>query len=397
MKDIGKEPSVSLMRPLIPEESRSHDLINLAADLLSNSSTLAAKLHPTVAKTVGDLVRSMNCYYSNLIEDHNTHPRDIDKALADHFSSDPKKRALQKEAKSHIALQKKIDLGEIPRPVVSAKFIKWLHFEFCHLLPQELLLLESTDNNKNVIVIPGEFRQQDVIVGRHTPPSTQYIESFIDRFVEGYSLEKHNRFKQIILVAASHHRLLWIHPFIDGNGRVARLFSHALLKEIGVGSSLWSVARGLARRVNDYKAALQEADSPRHGDLDGRGNLSAKGLENFCTFFLTVCLDQIAYMDTLLQPTELGKRIQRYVENEIYAGKLSEGSWPLLREALYEGELERGRATELTGYKERQARTILKTLLDKKLLVSDTPKGLVRLNFPLEVVESWFPQLYPAF
>jgi hypothetical protein len=169
------------------------------------------------------------------------------------------------------------------------------------------------------------------------------------------------------------------------------------LKEIGVGSSLWSVARGLARRVNDYKAALQEADSPRRGDLDGRGNLSAKGLENFCIFFLTICLDQVAYMDTLLQPAELAKRIQRYVENEIRSGKLLEGSWPLLREALYEGELERGRAAELTGYKERQARTILKALLDKKLLVSNTPKGLVRLNFPLDVVEAWFPQLYPSF
>jgi len=80
--------------------------------------------------------------------------------------------------------------------------------------------------------------------------------------------------RKIIGVAASHHRLLWIHPFIDGNGRVTRLLSHALLRELDVGSELWSVSRGLARRVAEYKSSLQAADEPRRGDLDGRGNLT---------------------------------------------------------------------------------------------------------------------------
>ena len=53
--------------------------------------------------------------------------------------------------------------------------------------------------------------------------------------------------RQVIAVAAAHHRFVWIHPFYDGNGRVVRLMSHAMLKRLGVGSSLWSVARGLAR------------------------------------------------------------------------------------------------------------------------------------------------------
>jgi len=44
----------------------------------------------------------MNCYYSNLIEGHETHPRDIDRALAKDYAKEPKKRSLQLEAVAHI-------------------------------------------------------------------------------------------------------------------------------------------------------------------------------------------------------------------------------------------------------------------------------------------------------
>jgi Fic family protein len=57
--------------------------------------------------------------------------------------------------------------------------------------------------------------------------------------------ERFSRAERLVAIAASHHRLLWIHPFSEGNGRVARLLSHALLRRAGVGSPLWSVARGL--------------------------------------------------------------------------------------------------------------------------------------------------------
>ena len=54
----------------------------------------------------------MNCYYSNLIEGHDTHPHDIERALiqAD-YSIDPAKRALQYEAVAHIEVQQIIGLG----------------------------------------------------------------------------------------------------------------------------------------------------------------------------------------------------------------------------------------------------------------------------------------------
>jgi hypothetical protein len=83
--------------PFMPAEGTAV-LENLAFDLAREAS----ELHPVVRLSVADLVRSMNCYYSNLIEGHNPHPRDIDRALAADYSSDPHRRDLQLEARAHI-------------------------------------------------------------------------------------------------------------------------------------------------------------------------------------------------------------------------------------------------------------------------------------------------------
>jgi Fic family protein len=234
------------------------------------------------------------------------------------------------------------------------------------------------------------------VVGRHLPPAASALPRFLSRFEEAYSPEHLSKIRQIVAVAAAHHRFLWIHPFYDGNGRVARLMSHAVLKRLGVGSSLWSAARGLARNVGSYKALLMAADEPRHNDLDGRGNLSEAALVQFCQFFLATCVDQIDFMRSILEPSELLRRMEIYVEEEVRAGRLPKGSFPLLREALLAGEFERGQAPALTAYKERMARIVLSQLLEHGLLVSAGPRAPVRLGFPINVVERWFPALYPA-
>ena len=122
-----------------------------------------------------------------------------------------------------------------------------------------------------------------------------------------------------------------------GHGRVVRLMSHAMLKRLGVGSSLWSVARGLARNVGNYKAPLlMAADGPRRNDLDGRGNLSLEALVEFCEFFLGTYVDQVEYMRSILEPAELLRRMELYMEEEVRAGRLPKGSFPLLRESEHE-------------------------------------------------------------
>ena len=383
------------MEPMMPLPV-SGELQDLSLELTDKAARLSGMLHMNLSLAVGSLVRSMNCYYSNLIEGHDTHPRDIDRAIQGDYVNEPRKRNLQLEAKAHIRLQELIDVSENQNSnVVSPEYLKWLHKEFCENLPNELLWVENPDTKEKVKVVPGELRDRDVVVGRHIPIEESSIPNFLDRFENAYNHERLGRMERVVAVAASHHRLVWIHPFIDGNGRVARLFSHAYLKQIGIGSSLWSVSRGLARKVEEYKLTLSEADIPRQGDLDGRGNLSQKGLEKFCNFFLSTCIDQVSFMESLLKPAELLGRMEIFLEEEIRAKRLPQGSFALLKEALLMGSFERGKAEEITGYKERQARTVLKALLDKRLLTSKTERGPVSLGFPQSIVERFFPGLYP--
>ena len=169
-----------------------------------------------------------------------------------------------------------------PRFSPAKAFLLWVYREFCSRLPQELLQVENPDTHEIQEVIPGEWRTTEVSVGRHVPPLAENLEHFLNRFEEAYSPDNLSQVQQIIAIAASHHRLVWIHPFLDGNGRVARLYSHALLLHSEVGSNLWSISRGLARKVETYKSTLMAADAARKGDLDGRGSLSHEELVNFC-------------------------------------------------------------------------------------------------------------------
>lgn len=379
--------SVALIEPLMPAAGNRH-LENLAADLIADAAGLNQKVNPTVRRELGKVVRSMNCYYSNLIEGHRTLPRDIEKALNDNFDLDERTRDLQLEAIAHIKVQEKIDNDLALGSAHSVERICWLHREFVDLLPEKMRSLDE------VKIIGGQFRFGGVIIGKHVPISATAIPAFLNRFVVAYNPNKLSLTRATIAAAASHHRLLWIHPFYDGNGRVSRLFSHGYLKEIGIGNSLWSVARGLSRNIEEYKKLLALADSPRWNDLDGRGNLTAKGLIEFCDFFLSVCLDQIGFMSDLIEPERVLTRMEIYTEELVRLELLLPRSFRLLRQLWLEGEIEKKRVPEIVGYRERRSRSLQKKLESAGLIAAESLRSPLRLNFPIKVVERLFPALF---
>ena len=388
--------NVTSMEPMVPEEA-SRLLDDDILPLVAEANQLAGRIHPILRESIGDLVRSMNCYYSNLIEGHDTHPRDIDRALANDFSPEPKKRNLQQEAVAHIHVQRLIDSGRDPDVwPASAAYASWLHDEFCSRLPPEMLFVTDEKTGERIEIVPGAWRKRDVQVGHHVPPPHEDLARYMARFDTAYSSPPLSKTRQIQTVGAVHHRLLWIHPFLDGNGRVARLMSHALFKRLDIGTSLWSVARGLARDEDRYKALLAQADGPREGDRDGRGNLTQRGLIDLCKFFLGRSVDQIRFMSGLLEPATLLTRMEIYIEEEVRAKRLLRGSFAVLREAVMSGEVARSKIPRLTGYEERGARNVTAGLVEQGMLTAATHRAPLRLAFPADVAERWFPNLYPA-
>jgi Fic family protein len=386
---------VTLMEPLEISEGSRHRaaLTDLALELAQRSAGFRRSLPQSLLTSLTTLVRSMNCYYSNLIEGHNTHPIDIERALQGNFSKDAKKRDLQLEANAHIAVQRWIDEGGIKTPAVTVDAIREIHLRFCQALPDDLLSVDDPITHERLKITPGELRQRDVTVGGHVAISPPAVQRFLQRFAEVYS--PLGKTATIIDAAAAHHRLLWIHPFLDGNGRVARLMSHAMLLDaLGTGA-VWSIARGLARNVETYKDHLAACDLTRRNDLDGRGNLSEEALANFTRFFLNTCLDQVAFMEELMQPDTLRARILLWTEEEVRLDRLPQKSGAILEALLYRGEVGRGEVAGIVGAGDRQARRVVAALIERGVLTSESSRAPLHLAFPATLASRWMPGLFP--
>lgn len=393
--DPERAEDPATMEPLRLSEGSRHRtrLVDLALELAQRSEGLRRSLPEGVCRALADLVREMNCYYSNLIEGHHTHPVDIERALAGDYSNDPEQRDLQLEAEAHIAVQRWIDEGGLSQPATSVAAIREIHRRFTELLPDSLRWVEDPETGERARVEPGRLRERDVKVGGHLAVGPSALPRFLERFEQAYG--RLGKSETLLAAPAAHHRLLWIHPFLDGNGRVARLMSYATLRTTLDTGGIWSIARGLARNARRYKGHLAECDMPRRNDLDGRGSLSEESLAEFTRFFLETCIDQVDFMESLVQPERLRQRILLWTHEEIRLKRLPAKSDNVLEAVLYRGSLPRGELPELLGTGERQARRIASSLLERGVLEAETSRAPLRLAFPATLAERWLPGLFP--
>jgi Fic family protein len=388
---------ISAMEPLRPQAQGSR-LAELTCEILKASGRLTGQIHsPLVLQRVADLVREMNCYYSNLIEGHKTIPRDIERALQRDFAHDQTQRDNQQLSLAHIAVEQLMEerLASDSVDVYSSEFLCWLHHEFYTRLP-EPLHWASTQSGQRYQIQPGCLRDFMVVVGRHTPPDSAALPRFLDRFQSFYSDNTILATDRLVAIAAAHHRLAWIHPFGDGNGRVIRLQSHAQMIHHGIaGHGLWTLSRGLARHRQRYYASLEAADQGRRGDLDGRGNLSDAALADFCVFFLETMLDQIQFMNGLLGLPALRTRVERYFQFEaLHLERYREELMRVTRTLVDEGEIPRARVQEITGKAATVSVEIIKLGLEHGYFETPSPKGPLRVAFPAKIHEFYFPQLF---
>jgi Fic family protein len=202
---------------LIDEPSAA--IADVVADLNAAVSLLGKFLHPLTAANLADAVRIMNTYYSNLIEGHNTRPRDIERALSGNLDKNKERRNLQIEAAAHVRVQTEIDQMFLRRtlpPATSAQFIQWIHHEFYRDAPSAMLTLKN--KSRKIVMKPGQWRfrhEHDNAVGRHLPPSSERVADFMRYFEQRYSLSQLGTAGRIMAIPAAHHRLNYIHPFPD--------------------------------------------------------------------------------------------------------------------------------------------------------------------------------------
>lgn len=386
------------IEPCLFEEEVPRVLADLAVEIQKESADVGHGLNKDSLAELADLVRMMNSYYSNLIEGHNTRPLDIERALAG-AEIEPEKRPLALEAKAHVEVQRAIDTlyseGRLAVPVSTA-FISQVHKSFYDDMPAEFRVTKRSDGTE-IPIVPGKFRsskEEDIAVGRHIPPSSEVVQTFMDYFEKRFAAAEKQASQRIIAIATAHHRLNYIHPFVDGNGRVSRLVSHAMGLRAGIGGGgLWSISRGLARGLMDrgeYKRMMDSADAPRAGDRDGRGNLSQAALITFAEWFLSVMLDQIRFSKAVFQ---LDKLHERY-KDLLVDLKVDRRAIDLIMVIFKLGEMERGDAQYVLKTADRTARNVVAHATHQGFLRSRTPKGPLRIGFPLQYRERFFPNLF---
>jgi Fic family protein len=374
--------------PLLPQK----DLERLALrsrDVVEKSLRLQGAAHSSTRRAVAELVRSMNSYYSNLIEGQSTHPRNIDRALAQEFSESPDTARKQRIALAHINAERKLEAqGVTEEAVLTSKYLSTAHEAFFGELCEADRL---TDDR---VVTPGAFRERDVSVFRHHPPTWTALPRFLQRADEVYG-RRAGLDSLLVRIGSAHQRFAWVHPFLDGNGRACRLQTHMALLPLSGG--LWSVNRGFARDRAHYYEHLSNADMSRQGDLDGRGNLSEKMLWAWCEFFIETCNDQVTFMTRMLDLEGLKSRVAGLVavrSKEPGKAYREEATLPL-QHVLAAGPVSRGDFNRMLGLGERTGRTVIAQLLKDGLLVSDSPKGGLRIGLPLDALNILLPSLYP--
>ena len=391
--------SIRSMEPMLPQAGGA-ELADLSVEIFRKSGELDASLPSRVVRQeVAGLVCGMNSYYSNLIEEHKTLPMDIEKALRNEFSGCQEDRVNQRLSVAHIRAERSMRrrLEEDPDvDVHSAGFLQWLHREFYQSLPEEEWYTTTLSGVRHPLV-PGAFRDHPVSVGRHVPPDHPVLEAYLERFRSFHSDGGIPATHRLVAIAAAHHRLAWIHPFGDGNGRVARLQSQAALIRAGLDrEGLWTLSRGLSRTRSTYFRLLQEADGRRMNDFDGRGNPSDAALARFCGYFLRQILDQIEFMIGLIQPFQLMKRMEHYFRfvrldlDERMRARLAK----LIGELCLRGEIPRGAVPEILGVGGTVARDVIRKALAEGLVTSSTEKSALRIVFSDKVTPYYFPLLF---
>lgn len=393
LRDGGED--IHLMEPMrITEECDARPaLTDLVLDLTKRSSSFRASLPKGLAIPLCEFVRSMNCYYSNRIEGRNTHPVEIERALNNDFSKNPEKRNLQLEAKAHIEVQRWIDDGGLDGKEMSADGIREIHRRFTNLLPEELRWVIDPETKERKPVVPGEWRDHDVIVGEHLPISPARIPRFMRRFEDRYA--GLGQFDALLAAGPAHHRLVYIHPFADGNGRVTRLMSYATLRRTLDTAGLWSIARGLARKKDEYIAHLIACDMIRQGSRDGRGQLSEAALSSFTKFFLEVCIDQVDFMEKLMKPDAFRDRIMQWAEEQVRFGSIPPRGTRVLDAILFKGTLPRAEVAAVLGQSERTANNVTQSLVKHGIITAAGARAPWQIAFPANLAPRLMPDLFP--
>lgn len=398
----------NMLEPAFPNDGEMIQILDKVADLRAGAAQLSSGVGAASRNALAPLLRAMNSYYTNKIEGQHTYPADLEAAIEQHFSEEDEVHRRQQLAIAHMQMEEELEPIALQLPWAEQFGPDWLlriHHALYSQLPEASRVIRDAQNQPRGALVPGSLRDIEVTVGAHRAPPAGMLPELLRHFQFRYGVEGYSVSKKVVAAGAALHRLSWIHPFPDGNGRVSRLQNHLLLTHLNLTQGLWSPMRGLARRQGDYYVALGEADQGRRNDTDGRGNLSSIGLTHFLLFWLDVCIDQVSFMSNQLAFATLEHRFgslalqitHDFGRNMVHSRTTIQAEH--LGRALFRlfqlRKLERGEFKAMLGSSDRTASRAIAQLLALRLVKSASRVGSLEPALPFFCLRFLFPGLWP--
>ncbi|RAU47913.1 MULTISPECIES: Fic family protein [unclassified Pseudomonas] len=393
------------LTPYITPDRAPGYLRDAAAELLRLNAALSENIPESLRVPMIHLQRQVSAYFSNRIEGNSAAPADVLRAQDDPADGDVALDLL--EIRSHIEAQISLSTDPIDATVMSNRAsIARIHRELYRGVPENHLRIHAETGGQPIPLVPGEIRTREVRVGHHIPPAAEKIRSYLRWFEDAYRLDRLHGLAPLLAAAGAHHRFLWLHPFVDGNGRTGRLLTDEYLKAGGLkGYGLWSMSRGFGQDADAYYSALQAADHVRKGDLDGRGELSDSGLLKFTEYFIATALEQVRFVSALLEPRTLNRRIDHYFhmrQQSAFSAASGEAlailridALQLYRRLLERGPMQRSEIQAELGLGECTARNLLGQMACEGLIALDE-NGQASMRLPGHLIMTLFPDLFDS-
>ena len=374
---------------------RRAELADAAAVLREEAAALSVLLVPEAAAALAAVVDCVRVYSSGRIEGHDTTVAEIEAVARGEFAADPVRRNKQREALAGLETMRSLR-EQAHTGADGPGQLDWLyaagrpaeiHREYTSRIPESRRRYTARDDASHMLV-PGELRGLLVSVGRHVSPPPESVPGQLGVWSEAYRLAT-DRPGRVLDALASHHRLLWIHPFPDGNGRVARLHTELTLELLGVrGANLWSASAAMLKDRDGYMRALAAATQTRAGDLDGRGNLSEKGLEAWLEWALDRCTAEGRTMQVIARSCP--DNLQRWARDQGADSR----AVAVIGAVWRSGALSRSDALAMTGASGRTASRLLGEATKLGVVTSDTHRAPLLPAIPREAISA-LGQLYP--
>jgi len=217
---------------------------------------------------------------------------------------------------------------------------------------------------------PGEYRKKNLSITKseHIPPDFTQVHSYMQELFDFINKNDPPKY-DLLKIAITHHRFVWIHPFDNGNGRAVRLLTYALLVKQGFNVNIGRIINPTAVFCGDrerYYEALSQADK---GEKEG--------LLHWCEYVLGGLKIEIDKIDRLLDYDYLKKHILLpAIDFSLERKMITDIEAKILRVAVENKILQASNVKKiLPGKIPAEISRIIRKIKEKKMLETQSEKG----------------------